>query len=341
MSTVVRAAFDTLCRLARAAHGSQHEADDDRECDAAIAVLEPIVAAQEAAARKDGKVATDPTRVTIHYFKPSGKWYCDDENVEWPRDPEHYSGWQPIAQLARLKDMIAVCLESPLGFPQMALPLTHLNETERVLVLGLLRGDVESVRVALRAIVEGDRCWICSGSRGSHVLTCPLSGVVPKSVVGPRLGADEHAVLGTRKIVPLTEQEKQRMLLEASVEGAQAHAKQVVEQLELAWFGIPRCTFVQDGKRCLFTEGHARAGFDDGHLLGTPKTETPKAVGCAMHHPRYVPGCYGCDNAAPDNGMLGPVNVRLANLENRVEQLERCQTKHASDIDRLSSKGTT
>ena len=41
---------------------------------------------------KDG-----PCLVSIHYFKPtSGKWYCEDEDVEWKT---------------------AVCLDTPLGFP--------------------------------------------------------------------------------------------------------------------------------------------------------------------------------------------------------------------------------
>lgn len=63
---------------------------------------------------KDG-----PVRVSIHYFKPtSGKWYCDDENVEWRPDAGNYTGWQDFRELHRLKDMTAVCLVSPLGFPQ-------------------------------------------------------------------------------------------------------------------------------------------------------------------------------------------------------------------------------
>lgn len=57
-------------------------------------------------------------KVTIHYFKPdSGKWYCDDEDVEWPADPNHYTGFKPFAEIVRMKDMFAVCLETPLGFP--------------------------------------------------------------------------------------------------------------------------------------------------------------------------------------------------------------------------------
>jgi len=73
-----------------------------------------------------------PTRVTIHYFKPSGKWYCDDEGVEWPRDPDHYSGWVPFDRIARLKDMFAVCMENPLGFPQFARPTRDWHTQEPI-----------------------------------------------------------------------------------------------------------------------------------------------------------------------------------------------------------------
>lgn len=63
---------------------------------------------------KDG-----PVLVTIHYFKPtSGKWYCDDENVVWAPDPSHYTGWQDFRALHRLRNMTAVCIVTPLGFPQ-------------------------------------------------------------------------------------------------------------------------------------------------------------------------------------------------------------------------------
>jgi len=57
-------------------------------------------------------------KVTIHYFKLSGKWYCDDENVEWPENPKNVT----LKSLHRISDMYAVCLENPLGFPQFSLP---------------------------------------------------------------------------------------------------------------------------------------------------------------------------------------------------------------------------
>lgn len=65
---------------------------------------------------KDG-----PVVVTIRYFKPtSGKWYCNDEDVTWAPDPDHYTGWRAFKDLVRLKDMTAVCIDSPLGVPQSA-----------------------------------------------------------------------------------------------------------------------------------------------------------------------------------------------------------------------------
>ena len=60
-----------------------------------------------------------PCLVTIHYFKPlSGKWMYTDEDVEWAPDPTHYTKWRDFRELQRLKDMTAVCILSPLGFPQ-------------------------------------------------------------------------------------------------------------------------------------------------------------------------------------------------------------------------------
>ncbi len=61
-------------------------------------------------------------RVTIIYFKPSGKYYTEDTNVEWPRDPTHHTGWAPLEALHRIKKMYAVCIENPHGFPQFSSP---------------------------------------------------------------------------------------------------------------------------------------------------------------------------------------------------------------------------
>lgn len=58
--------------------------------------------------------------VTIHYFKSSGKWYCSDEDVEWPSDADHYTKWAPFESVVRLKDMVAICMETPMGYPQMS-----------------------------------------------------------------------------------------------------------------------------------------------------------------------------------------------------------------------------
>ncbi len=61
-------------------------------------------------------------RVTVIYFKPSGKYYTEDTNVEWPRDPTHHTGWAPLEALHRIKKMYAVCIENPHGFPQFSSP---------------------------------------------------------------------------------------------------------------------------------------------------------------------------------------------------------------------------
>jgi hypothetical protein len=61
-------------------------------------------------------------KVVITYFKPSGKYYCQDEDAEWPEDPTHFTKWAPFEAVARIKGMIAVCMESPLGYPQFVYP---------------------------------------------------------------------------------------------------------------------------------------------------------------------------------------------------------------------------
>ena len=61
---------------------------------------------------KDG-----PVVVSIVYFKPRGKWYCEDESVLWHPDPSHYTKWQPFEALHRIRAMFAVCMATPLGFP--------------------------------------------------------------------------------------------------------------------------------------------------------------------------------------------------------------------------------
>ena len=56
-------------------------------------------------------------KVTITYFKSSGKYYTEDDDVEWPEDPTHYNGWKPFKDLVRIRSMIAVCMDTPMGFP--------------------------------------------------------------------------------------------------------------------------------------------------------------------------------------------------------------------------------
>ena len=72
---------------------------------------------------------TEGAGYTITYFKPSGKYYTEDKNVEWPRDPKHYNGWKPFDDVVRIKGMFAVCMESPLGYPQFC----HPQKTEEQL----------------------------------------------------------------------------------------------------------------------------------------------------------------------------------------------------------------
>ena len=64
-------------------------------------------------------------KVHVQFFKPSGKWYTDEE-IEWPEDPSHYTRWAPfdsILPAGRLRGMVAVCIRTPWGFPAMRLAL--------------------------------------------------------------------------------------------------------------------------------------------------------------------------------------------------------------------------
>lgn len=72
----------------------------------------------------DPEVPADYALVTITYFKPGGKWYMTEEE-KWYRDPEHYSKWQKFDDVPRCKDMIAVCIDTPLGFPHIRQPGVH------------------------------------------------------------------------------------------------------------------------------------------------------------------------------------------------------------------------
>ncbi len=56
----------------------------------------------------------------ICYFKAnSGKYYTTDV-VEWPTDAPDHSGYNPISSFHRIKDMHAVCMDAPQGFPQFS-----------------------------------------------------------------------------------------------------------------------------------------------------------------------------------------------------------------------------
>lgn len=53
--------------------------------------------------------------VTVYFFKPSGKWYTT-ERYEWP---DHERLFENVLPSERLRGMHAVCIDNPLGFPQM------------------------------------------------------------------------------------------------------------------------------------------------------------------------------------------------------------------------------
>ena len=59
----------------------------------------------------------------IVYFKASGKYYTS-EKVEWPKDAPDHSGWNPLSTFHRIKEMYAVCMDTPHGFPQFSPPKT-------------------------------------------------------------------------------------------------------------------------------------------------------------------------------------------------------------------------
>lgn len=74
---------------------------------------------------KDGAVL-----VSVHYFKASGKWYTEDRNAEWLPDASDYTGWAPFASVVRIKNMFAVCLETPLGYPKFYRPPSEEDAEE-------------------------------------------------------------------------------------------------------------------------------------------------------------------------------------------------------------------
>lgn len=60
-------------------------------------------------------------KVLVQFFKPYGKWYTS-ETIEWQADPGHHTKWKPFDTVLpkdRLLGMVAVCIDSPLGFPVM------------------------------------------------------------------------------------------------------------------------------------------------------------------------------------------------------------------------------
>ncbi len=90
----------------------------------------------------------------ICYFKASGKYYTTDI-VEWPTDAPDHSGYNPISSLHRIKDMHAVCMDAPQGFPQFSPAETNLSP------------DVGSYVEILVGANTGKRGWIRSRIPGA------------------------------------------------------------------------------------------------------------------------------------------------------------------------------
>lgn len=66
----------------------------------------------------------DYALVTITYFKLGGKFYMT-EREKWFKDPEHYSKWERFDDVPCFKEFIAVCIDTPLGFPHIRQPGVH------------------------------------------------------------------------------------------------------------------------------------------------------------------------------------------------------------------------
>lgn len=122
--------------------------------------------------------------VTITYFKTSGKYYTEDEAVEWRRDVNHFTGWQDFSAVVRLRDMFAVCMETPLGYPTFHYPqqsdaLDHVDT-----VVGRLRqgGEPRGDQLAC-AECHGTRSRLCGSDGHLHrCLRCNGRGTVDAPV---------------------------------------------------------------------------------------------------------------------------------------------------------------
>ncbi|MGV9200310.1 MAG: hypothetical protein ACOC4M_16005, partial [Promethearchaeia archaeon] len=60
------------------------------------------------------------TKVKVHFFKPSGKWY-DTHEIKWIEKgiTGHEKFKHSLREANIYKNMIAVCVESPAGYPLM------------------------------------------------------------------------------------------------------------------------------------------------------------------------------------------------------------------------------
>jgi len=58
--------------------------------------------------------------VDITYFKESGKYYTEDTDVEWPRDPTHFTRYRPFDELVRIKGMYRMAhIEQVIGLERV------------------------------------------------------------------------------------------------------------------------------------------------------------------------------------------------------------------------------
>jgi hypothetical protein len=88
---------------------------------------------------------SDEKQYEIVYFKPSGKYYTD-EKVTWPKDAPDHSGWNPLSTFHRIKEMYAVCMDAPHGFPQFSPPKTIYDLQQTIYEL---RQEIEKLKAEL------------------------------------------------------------------------------------------------------------------------------------------------------------------------------------------------
>lgn len=94
-------------------------------------------------------------KIKISFFKVWGKWSHDAE-IEWPADPDHYTGWKDFRELMAGKEQAAVCMESPMGYPIMHVPTALAEE--------MARGPQGGLPDPSERIVESVSDWVRGGA---------------------------------------------------------------------------------------------------------------------------------------------------------------------------------